>query len=111
MSPWGLGSVTVLAQPVPGFAGILLEAVVTCLATIDTEDLEAKFVSSVGDMMFRISKRWVQQSGSNARDPIKIAGTTASNLPSSGGRACGYRSPRIRQAVENAKRDAPTAKK
>ena len=61
MSPWGLGSVTVLAQLIPGFAGVLLEVVVTCLATIDTEDLEATFVSSVSDMMFRISKRWVQQ--------------------------------------------------
>ena len=56
LSPWGLGSVTVLAQLVPGFAGVLLEAIVTCLTTIDTEDLEATFVSSASNMIFRISK-------------------------------------------------------
>ena len=70
LSPWRLGSVTVLAQLVPGFAGVLLEAIVTCLTTIDTEDLEATFVSSASNMIFRISNRWVKQNFKFCEDCI-----------------------------------------
>ena len=42
----------------------------TCLATIDTEDLEATFVSSASNMILRISKRWVQQNFKFCEDCI-----------------------------------------